>query len=141
MATLTVRTKVRLSDTDAAGLLFFAKQFVYAHDAYEFLMQTVGYSLLDIIEKESFLLPIVHAEADYLKKLNVGEEIDVTVSIARIGNTSFTLAYEVSDRTGRLVGRASTVHVSVDKQSQSKIDLPPDLRQALQKLLDAPHSA
>jgi 1,4-dihydroxy-2-naphthoyl-CoA hydrolase len=127
-----------MSDTDTAGLLYFANQLIYAHDAYELVLKTIGFPMVEIVDKLPFLLPIVHAEADYLRSLAVGDELEVSVRVAKIGRTSFTLAYELSRSGTELVGRAKTVHVSVDKESRRKVELPAQLRQALEHLQGQP---
>jgi 1,4-dihydroxy-2-naphthoyl-CoA hydrolase len=138
MATLKRKLTVRLHDTDAAGILFFANQFLYIHDAYEELLLLIGLPVASILRDETFILPIVHAESQYLKPLVVGDEITVAVQVAKIGETSFVLEYELFDVDGQPVGKAKTVHVAVSKQTQNKIALPEKLQRALQTFQSAP---
>ena len=37
------QAKIKLHDTDAAGLLFFSQQFEIMHDAYEALLEKIGW--------------------------------------------------------------------------------------------------
>ena len=138
MATLETKLTVRLHNTDAAGILFFANQFVFIHDAYEELLRLLGFSIAETLRDGSFVVPIVHAESQYLKPLTVGDEITVTVQVAKIGETSFVLEYELFSVDGELAGKAKTVHVAVSKQKQKKIMLPEELRQALKTFQSAP---
>jgi 1,4-dihydroxy-2-naphthoyl-CoA hydrolase len=128
-------TRIRLRDTDAAGLLFFANQFTFMHDAYELLMESVGFPLIRILTEEDFALPIVHAESDYMRKLEVGDELEIQVKVATIGTSSFTLSYEMLLSNGDVAGRGETVHVSVDRTSNKKVVLPGALRQALKHFM------
>ena len=125
-------TSVRLHDTDAAGLLFFAHQFRIAHDAYESFMEQIGYSFASIFREDDYLLPIVHAEADYTAILNVGDRLAVRLVAEKIGETSFTLAYDLINDSGKSVGTVRTVHVCLDKSQREKRPLPDGLRQALE---------
>lgn len=129
---------VRLHDTDAAGLLFFAHQFFYAHDVYEDLLHKIGLPMEDLMAHADFFVPIVHAESQYLAGLNVGQELEIAVSVANLGNTSYTLAYELKSADGSVVGRAKTVHVSIDRTTKAKIPLPERLRSSLAAFRDAP---
>lgn len=122
---------VRLHDTDAAGLLFFAHQFFYAHDIYEDLLREIGLPMEQLMAHGEFFVPIVHAESQYLRGLAVGEELEATVAVANLGNTSYTLEYEIKNRAGEVVGRAKTVHVSIDRKTRMKISLPDNLRSRL----------
>src|SRR5690349_10521785 len=107
------KTQIRLHDTDAAGLLFFANQFVLVHDAYEKLLQKLGFSFEAMLKKRGYFLPIVHAECDYKKPLFVGDEITISVAVSHIGTSSFTFVYEIRNKQKTLVGTAKTIHVTI----------------------------
>ncbi len=138
MATLRKKLTVRLHDTDAAGILFFASQFLYIHDAYEELLQLIGLPVASILRDEPFILPIVHAEAQYFSPLQVGDEITVALQVGSIGVTSFVLVFDLFTADDKLVGKAKTVHVAVNKQTQNKIVLPEKLGHALKDFQAAP---
>lgn len=130
----TYQTKVKLHDTDAAGVIFFANQFKIIHDAYESLLETIGFGFAELIRNKDFFLPIVHAESDYKAPLFVGDVIEVQVKVGRVGQTSFTLTYALLNAKQETVGTGRTVHVAVSKATQEKILLPADLRAKLEKL-------
>jgi acyl-CoA thioesterase FadM len=60
------------------------------------------------------------------------------VRVAKIGETSFVLEYEILGADDTLVGRAKTVHVAVGKKTQHKIALPEKLQRALKTFQSAP---
>lgn len=122
---------VRLQDTDAAGILFFANWFIFAHEAYETLMENIGHGFARLFETEPYIIPIVHAEADYKRPLRVGDEINVELTVANIGASSFVLEYILRTSDGNIAGTCRTVHVAMDKESKEKIQLPDKLRQGL----------
>ena len=127
------QTRIKLHETDAAGLLFFSNQFKIIHDAYETLLEKAGYGFAELIRRKDFFLPIVHAEADYKVPLFAGDTIEVQVVVEKIGHTSFTLSYKLLNAARRTVGTGATVHVTVDKKTQQKIPIPPDFRQKLEQ--------
>ena len=130
----TYQTKIKLHETDAAGLLFFSNQFKIIHDAYESLLERIGFGFADLIRNQPFFLPIVHAEADYKSPLFVGDLIEIHIVVAKVGKTSFTFAYTLIDADQKTVGTAQTVHVTMDKATRAKIPLPPDLRSKIEEL-------
>ncbi len=130
----TYKTSVKMHDTDAAGILFFGSQFEMIHDAYEALIEKLGFSFATILRKTNFFIPIVHAEADYKAPLFVGDRIAIEVRVARIGKSSFTLSYKLLDKKKRIVGTAQTVHVATNKKTKNKIPLPPQVRRVLTKI-------
>ncbi len=80
--------EVRLHDVDHAGVMFFARLFVHAHDAYEAFMAGNGLALGALIER-NVRLPIVHASADCLLPLRHDEKITVTLTVAKLGRTLY----------------------------------------------------
>jgi 1,4-dihydroxy-2-naphthoyl-CoA hydrolase len=128
----TYKTKIRLHDTDAAGIIFFANQFKIIHDAYEDLLEKYGWSFRKMLQGTSYFLPIVHAESDYLAPVFVGDNIDIAIKVGHIGETSFSFEYTLK-RGKTLVGTAKTVHVTINPKTRKKTPLPTALRKALKK--------
>ena len=122
--------EVRLHDVDHAGVMFFARLFVHAHDAYEAFMAHLGMDLCAMI-RTGERLPIVHASADYLQPLRHGEQITVTLEIETLGNKSFTVDYAFHTATG-LLAKVHTVHVHLDPHANAAASLPATLRERLQ---------
>ncbi|GAB0147396.1 thioesterase family protein [Marichromatium sp. PS1] len=131
------RFTVQLHDTDAAGRLFFAHLFRHAHDAYEALMREIGQPLPPMIAAQTLLLPLTHAEADYLQPMQHGERICVEVEVLELRQRAFSLDYRFLDAAGRLAARARTVHVQIALEPGSARSLAPELRAALEPHLAA----
>lgn len=129
----TYQTTVKMHETDASGFLFFAAQFKIAHDAYEAFLNAVGFGIQTIISKSDFLLPIVHAEADYFIPSAVGDRITVQLQVESISKNSFQIIYDFINEFGKIAGNAKTVHVAIDKKKQTKMALPEDLVKALRE--------
>ncbi len=128
------KTKIKLHETDAAGLLFFSNQFKLIHDAYESLLEKSGFGFAKLIREKKYFLPIVHAEADYTAPLFVDDHITIRVTVENIGTTSFSFAYTLLNAEKQVVGTALTVHVTTGKKTRKKIPLPRDMRDAIEKL-------
>ena len=133
------QTKIKLHETDAAGVLFFTNQLKMVHDAYESLLERIGFSFPVLIRDKNFFLPIVHCESDFKSPLSVGDLIEIQVAVTHVGKTSFTLSYTLADAAQKTVGAAQTVHVSVDKATRSKIPRPLDLRAKMKELWTQDH--
>ena len=63
------RHRLRLSQTDAGGVVFFAQSLVIAHDAWEAVLDEVGFSVARIISEGTFALPIVEANTRLLRPM------------------------------------------------------------------------
>ena len=130
----TYSTTIKLHETDAAGLLFFSNQFKLLHDAYEALLESIGFGFARLLLEKNYFLPIVHAESDFKAPLFVGDQISIEIKVGAIGTTSFTFVYTLRDKNKKVVGTGKTVHVTIDKKNRTKISLPLEIRQTLKKV-------
>lgn len=128
----TTYNRVRMHDTDMAGILYFAAQFRFVHDALEDFVTDLGFSIPRLLASGDFIFVIRHAQADYLAPLTLGDELKVDVFVEALSTSSFSLRYEIF-RESVLVGKAKTVHVTIDKHKRHKIPLPPSLHAALEE--------
>ncbi len=126
------RFNVGMSSVDAAGVMFFPELLRHAHDAYEGFMKSLGYELGTVITEGQYLLPIRHAEADYLQPMRLGTACVVHVGVSRIGTSSFSIFSRFVDTDGQLCARSETVHVCVNSGTGQPMTLPDALRKALQ---------
>jgi 1,4-dihydroxy-2-naphthoyl-CoA hydrolase len=124
---------VRLHHTDAAGILFFGNQFLFCHDCLEELLRAAGFP----IPADPRTLPVVpvvrHAACDYTATVRVGDQLEVTATLAEMGTTSFTIAYRLS-RSGTEVGSGRSVHVCIDPRTGMKVPVPDGLRDGLRRV-------
>lgn len=127
------RNKVRMHDTDMAGILYFARQFRFAHDALEDFIESRGLTFQQLFKREKFVFVIVHCEADYFASLAVGEDLEIQLMVEKLGTTSFTLNYKIYNRHKKLVGTVKTVHVCLDSHTRTKIPIPEHFRKDLEK--------
>lgn len=125
------RTRVRLVDTDAAGRIFFASLLRIAHEAFEEFMIARGQPIHHHVNGGEFSFAIVHTEADFRAPLLCGDEIEVRISLPRIGNSSFTVSYAFI-RDGVETASAQTVHVALNRADGTKRPIPEAFRRALE---------
>ena len=128
----TYRMQVRLKSTDATGVLYFSEQFKMALEVFEEFLKARGFSLKKLLES-AYLMPIVHAEADYLAPLMVGDELEVELKVSKIGTSSVTLSYVFYDIVRKIdVGTVKIVHVVVERQNKTSVPIPDFLRTILE---------
>lgn len=129
------KNKVRMHDTDMAGILYFPRQFRFAHDALEDFVESEGFSFHQVFNENNFVFVIVHCEADYYIPLTVGDLLNVHVGVERIGTSSFTMLYEIYKADHTHAGTAKTIHVTLDRINRTKIPLPAIFKDCLEKHL------
>lgn len=136
----TYRTQLHLKDTDATGVLFFSNQFSFALEAFEAFLKERGFGW-DQLMSSPFLLPVVHAEADFLAPLMVGDSLEISLEISHIGTSSVTLHYTLCNPTRSLtVGTAKIVHVVVSRETRQSLPIPDFLRSIFESELSSVHS-
>ncbi len=128
------QTNVKLHDTDAAGVVFFANYFRIAHTAFEAFMKSVGCGVDYMVRTADFLILIVHAEADYKRPFLLGDTVSISVEATGAGTSSFALTYLIRDADGDVCVTVRTAHVAVDKKTGEKIPLPEKVRNGIQSI-------
>ncbi|MBN2804695.1 MAG: acyl-CoA thioesterase [Deltaproteobacteria bacterium] len=130
-----LKRKVKLQDVDAAGILFFPKFLEYCHDTYFEYLDVAGLNIPQSIATGPYILPLVHAEADFKHPLKFGDEIEIRVLRAVMGkSTSFKIEYEVvlAGNEETLCCRANTVHAAIHRKTFKPLkQLPQEIKDVL----------
>ena len=72
---------------------------------------------------------LARVEVDFARPVGYPDTVSVGVTVARVGESSLTLAYEITSQAqGAVVCRGSTVLVMFDYGAQQKVRVPDDLR-------------
>ena len=129
----TYQTTIRLHHTDAAGVVFFSHLFVIAHDAYESFLES-HLTLNTLLSDGAYIIPIVHAEADYLLPLPLSETLRVELSLEQTGTSSFNLGYVIKNSKMETAVRLKTIHAVQLKDNGKTIPIPEPLRHVLETL-------
>lgn len=113
---------IRLSDTDGAGVVYFAHALSICHEAYEASLEVSGINLKDFFTHPSVAIPIVHANVDFFRPMFCGDQLEVSLFPHKITGNKFEVSYEMMV-TDVLVAKAVTRHVCIDVVSREKRDL------------------
>jgi 1,4-dihydroxy-2-naphthoyl-CoA hydrolase len=124
---------VQLADTDAAGRIYFASALRLAHEAFEHAMAAAGLPLRTIIERESFVLPVVRVEADYRAPLALGDAITVVSRATELGARSFVMNHRLQNERGETAVDVTITHAVVSKATGKATELPGHVRDALSR--------
>jgi len=114
------RLAVRFRDCDAMGHVNHAVYFTYFEQC-----RLTGWRELTGAAHPHTRVIIARAECDYRAPAVFGDELEVRMSVAAIGRSSFTLAYEIVNvGSGRKIADGKTVMVSYDYQVGKSVPLP-----------------
>lgn len=117
---------IYLSNTDAAGVLYFAEGMSICHEAYEEWLDSKGISLQKVLQEKKIALPIVRGEIDFFKPIVCGDKLEIQLDLLAIKNSSFAIAYKLFNlsSSNKLSAKALTKHVCIDPQTRQRINLP-----------------
>jgi YbgC/YbaW family acyl-CoA thioester hydrolase len=119
--------------TDAAAVSFFASAFLFAHECYEAFMEE-HLSLGEMLEEGKYLVPIVHAEADYQVSLKLSQKIAVQMSLGEVKRTSFVFNYSIFDPDGNEAIVIKHIHAVIDARKRKPMRIPAELKEILELL-------
>lgn len=114
---------VRFADLDMYGHVNSTVFFTYMETARVKLFMDVFQELT----KKGVLLVVVKAECDYKSELFLNDKVVVTVSIDRIGNSSFDLRYKIHNGEGKIFAIGKTTLVAIDGKRKCPISLPEEV--------------
>src|SRR6058998_4429895 len=134
MTRFTTDVQMRFRDIDGMGHVNNAVHLSYIELARtQFYMHHGNKQTLAEID---FIL--AHVDIDFESQATWGDQVEVAVWPSKIGNSSFTLSYEVKEkRSGRILAKAKSVLVSYDYEKRKSKPIPDDFRSLLQAALEA----
>lgn len=119
-----------MHDIDAAGVVFFARIFYYAHDAYETFLNSHEQSINHILDSDC-ILPVTHVEADFIAPIYLNEQLVIDIYAQDVKESEFSLSYYFVDESGSVRATALTQHVCLQSQTRIRQTLPNSIRHIL----------
>jgi acyl-CoA thioester hydrolase len=123
------RLRVRYHECDAQHRVFNAHYFAYFDIALTELWREAFGSYEDMV-RSGYDVVVAEATARFRGAARFDEEIDVAMTIDRLGDTSMTTDIEVC-RDGEVLVEGRMVHVWVDSGSHEKRSIPAPARERL----------
>ena len=100
-STFTHRRRVQFAETDMAGIVHFAQFYRYMEEAEHAFLRGVGLSVMEHKPDGTVVgWPRVSAKCGFKAPAFFGDELDITVSVQRIGVKSLTLDYTFTRNDG-----------------------------------------
>jgi len=120
MALFSATYKIRFSDVDHAGILYYPRFLHYFHCCFEdFFERGLGIPYNHLLDVERIGFPTVHMNVDYLRPLRFGDHVEISLGISKVGNKSTVWQYTGdTSRDNKKVrcvdGELTTVCISMD---------------------------
>lgn len=120
---LSVSIDVRFADLDAYGHVNSATYFTYMETArVRLFMET-----FKTLTEKGVMLVVVNAECNYKSEIFLTDKVVVTVSLDKIGKTSFDLVYKIHNGDGKLFAVGKTTLVAINVEKKAPMPLPEEI--------------
>jgi acyl-CoA thioester hydrolase len=118
--------EVRFSDLDLYGHVNNVTFFAYLETARVKMFENF---FKEMTEKGTYLL-VAHAECDYLEPILLGDRVNISAVISRVGTTSFDIDYRIFNDDEKTYATARTVMVCFDTIGKVAVPVPACIRAA-----------
>lgn len=127
--TTTIAARVLYADTDRMGVVYHATYLRWFEAGRAAFMRRRGSSYREI-EESGVMLPVIEANALYLKPARYDDVIDVTARLGEIGRAQLKFEYEIR-KDGVPLVRGFTRHAVTTSEGRPT-RLPASVREALE---------
>lgn len=127
----TTRTKVRFSQVDPAGIVFYPRYFEMLNAAVEdWFTQDLGLDFATMHIDRHMGVPTVKLDVEFTSPSRLGDVLDITITPVKLGRTSCSVTVVFAGE-GRERLRAQVVLVCMDLVSHRSIEWPQTVRAAI----------
>ena len=124
--------RIRFSDCDPAGIVFYPQYFVMLNGLVEdWFGAGLGIGYRTLIIDRRIGLPSVRLEVDFTAVSRMGDEVELALTVERVGRASLTLAHAIAGAAGDVRMRMRQVLVATSLDSHRAVALPEDVRAAI----------
>jgi acyl-CoA thioester hydrolase len=95
--------RVRLSETDAVGIVYFGSFATYMDVGRMDYLNNLGLTRHEGAIRDLIPGAVVHYDADFIRPARYNDILEVNVRIAAIGRTSYTFHFLIADRRSAAV--------------------------------------
>ena len=128
------RHKIHFSECDPAGIVFYPQYFVLFNDLIEAWVDTLvpdGYH--GVLGTRRLGMPTLRLEVDFKAISRMGDRVTLALDVLRLGGKSLTLGWRCTGEDGELRMAATQTIVMTSLESHRSIEIPADLRAAIER--------
>lgn len=129
----TYNRKVHLHEIDPAGVIFFGNVYNIAQEAFEDMLLSFDIPISMVIYQSEVIYPVIHSQAEYFSPIRLGHELTINITLGKLSDASFSLAYEFMNQH-TLLARVKTIQVAVNRKKWEKDRIPGKFRDQLDAL-------
>ncbi len=124
----TTKIRIRFGDEDHAQIVYYPRFFHFFHVAFEDFFDQQGHPYRACLD-EGVGWPAVHADADYQRQVRFGDDLEMVVTLTKIGRSSASFRYvgtKVGDEGPAVVG--NVIVACIDMATMQSREIPAKYR-------------
>ena len=133
----TLPVRVYYEDTDAGGVVYYAKYLHYFERARTEWLRSFGFEQHAMLRDSGLAFAVRSAQVDYLRPARLDDELTIVSAIIGLGRAQITFAQH-AERNGEVLVDAKIKVACFDPARGKAAAMPKDIFQKLETLLGTP---
>ena len=126
-----VRERVRWSDVDIMGIVYYGRYLRFMEAAETELFRAIGFPYDVLADRHGIWIARVHLECDYRAPAKLDDEVVCRAELRKIGGSSMTFTFPIERADGTRLVDGTLVLAALDRTSLRPTRIPAALRAAL----------
>ncbi len=118
--------RVRYSDTDQMGYVYYGRYANYYEIARVELFRKLGFTYSQL-EEEGIGMPVIQMETKFIIPAKYDEIIKINIQIKEIPSTKILFHYKLYNKKNNLINTATTLLTFIDLQTKKAVRTPKKL--------------
>jgi len=120
------KIRIRYSDTDQMGYVYYGKYANFYEIARVELFRKLGFSYSQL-ENKGIGMPVIEMKSKYLMPAKYDEIIKINIQIREIPSAKILFHYRLFNKKNNLINTASTLLTFIDLQTKKAVRTPKKL--------------
>ena len=126
-----IKLRVRYSDTDQMGYVYYGRYASYYEVARVELFRSLGFSYKNL-EEEGIGMPVINMDTKYLLPIKYDEEIIIKTRIEELPSSKIIFYYDIFNKKNSLANSAKTTLTFINLSSKKPVRIPKELLELIE---------
>ncbi|MBI4801100.1 MAG: acyl-CoA thioesterase [Elusimicrobia bacterium] len=128
-----MKKRIYYHDTDCGGVVYYGNYLKFLEEARSEYLEELGFSVKGLMD-QGVLFVVRRQEVDYKYPAVYGDTLEIKTSVKEHSAVRIQFAYEIKNQDGRLLSKAVTDMVCVDKALKLR-EMPQSLKEKLTPIM------
>ena len=126
-----IKLRVRYSDTDQMGYVYYGRYASYYEVARVELFRSLGFSYKNL-EEEGIGMPVIDMDTKYLLPIKYDEKIIIKTRIEELPSSKIIFYYDIFNKENNLANSAKTTLTFINLSSKKPVRIPKELLELIE---------